>query len=167
MYSPYGEGLLAVNVANTLTHKWSTFDDTDRVTDRASPNYQGSHQIPSVRRTAGVGSSFPSDIFVRRQGYITPSDSESSVTIRRIQTPRRHIFVFTSECPRTYKGVGSPPRRKPHPAGVCTITTERPGTYKGSGSSRPAVPITTITRVKPSSAQSPVGSTRRGVRGRM
>ncbi len=36
-----GEGLLAVNVANTLTHKWSTFDDTGRMTKRASPNYQG------------------------------------------------------------------------------------------------------------------------------
>jgi hypothetical protein len=35
-------------------------------TDRVSPNYQGSHQIPSVRRTAGVESSSPSDHIVDR-----------------------------------------------------------------------------------------------------
>jgi len=33
-------------------------------TDRVSPNYQGSHQISSVRRTAGVKSSSSSDPIV-------------------------------------------------------------------------------------------------------
>jgi len=57
--SPAKLGELAVNV-NTLTHGSTRSVTADRTTDRASPNYQGSHQIPSVRRTAGAGSSFSS-----------------------------------------------------------------------------------------------------------
>ena len=48
------------------------------------------------------------------------------------------FVVFTPNCPGTYKGVGSSPRRKSQPAWVCSITTDRPDTDKVSGVSQSA-----------------------------
>ena len=47
-----------------LVSYWCVLGDTDRV----SPNHRGSHQISSVRRTAGGKSSSPSDLIVDRWG---------------------------------------------------------------------------------------------------
>ena len=78
-------------------------------TDRVSPNCRGSHQTPSVRRTAGVGSSSLSGPKRTPGRVLNPSKRRSD---RAEGGPVRgrppSVVHVQPNCPVTLKGTGSP-----------------------------------------------------------
>jgi len=91
-------------------HHHLGFGDT-ATPSRVSPNYRGSHQIPSVRRTAGVESSYRCGPKPCSGWVLNPSKGSGTAGDRGrfVQTTTR----VRSECPRTEKGVGSITARVP------------------------------------------------------
>ena len=102
-------------------------------TDRVSPNCRGSHQTPSVRRTAGVGSSSLSGPKRTPGRVLNPSECRPDrAEGGPVRGPSPSVVRVQPNCPVTLKGTGSPScdsgrsRRGPNRASFAFNSNGRP-----------------------------------------